>query len=66
MHDKKEFNKRADENEKKLRKELDESGGLEKNDMLAMMLSAFMTIFPVCAVIVIGLGLLMLWLFGAL
>lgn len=66
MHDKKKFNKRADENEKKLRKELDESGGLEKNDMLAMMLSAFMTIFPVCAVIVIGLGLLMLWLFGAL
>ena len=66
MRNKKFFNKKSKEKEEKLNQEIDENGGLEKKDMLAMVLSAFLTIFPICALIIIGLGLLVLWLFKAL
>lgn len=66
MRNKKFFNKKSKEKEEKLNQEIDENGGLEKKDMLAMVLSAFLTIFPICTLIIIGLGLLVLWLFKAL
>lgn len=66
MRNKKEFNERANKKEESLKKGIDESGGLEKKDMFAMIGSAFLTIFPICALIVIALGLFMLWLFQAL
>ena len=66
MGNRKEFRKRAKEKEKELKKQLEEEGGVSKKDMLAMIGAAFVTIFPICAIILIGLGLLMLWLFGAI
>ena len=63
---KQEFYDEASKKEKKLKKELANEGGYEKKDVLAMLLSAFLTIFPICALIVIALGFLMLWLFHAL
>ena len=66
MRNRKEFRKRAKEKEEQLKKELEQEGGVGKKDMLAMIGAAFITIFPVCAIILLGLGLLMLWLFGAI
>ena len=66
MRSRKEFRKRAKEKEEQLKKELQQEGGVGKKDMLAMIGAAFITIFPVCAIILLGLGLLMLWLFGAI
>ena len=39
------------EAEQKLRSEIEEAGGLEKNDMKAMILSAMLVFLPVAAVI---------------
>ena len=66
MGNRKEFRKRAKEKEKELKKQIEEEGGVSKKDILAMIGAAFVTIFPICAIILIGLGLLMLWLFGAI
>lgn len=66
MTNKQEFHDEAKKKEKKLKKEIANEGGFEKKDTLAMLLSAFFTIFPICAMIVIGLGLFVLWLFRAL
>lgn len=66
MNNKQEFHDKAKKKEKKLKKEVANEGGYEKKDVFAMLLSAFLTIFPICALIVIVLGLLMLWLFQAL
>lgn len=66
MHNKEEIHKKARKKEKQLRKDIAEEGGLDKKDMLAMLGSAFAVIFPVCALIIIALGLFMLWLFKAL
>ena len=49
------------EAERKLRREIEEAGGLEKNDMKAMIISAFLVILPVVLVI-FGLFILMAWL----
>ena len=48
------------EAEEKLRSEIEANGGLEKNDFLAMALSAFLVIF---LPILLGLALIMLILF---
>ena len=45
------------EKEEKLREDIEKSGGLDKKDMLAMILSAYIVIIPVAAVL-----LLLLWL----
>ncbi len=49
------------EAERKLRREIEEAGGLEKNDMKAMIISALLVILPVVLVI-FGLFVLMAWL----
>lgn len=50
------------EAERKLRQEIEEAGGLEKNDMKAMIIAAMLVILPV-ALIIMGLFILMAWLF---
>lgn len=50
------------EAEKTLRDEIEEAGGLEKNDMKAMILAALLTIMPVVIVIFL-LFVLAAWLF---
>jgi hypothetical protein len=66
MKNRQEFHDEADKKEKKFKKEVNSEGGFDKKDPIAMLISAFLTIFPVCALIVIALGLFVLWLFGAL
>ena len=46
------------EAEQKLRNEIDEMGGLEKKDMPAMIIAAFLVILPVAAIVLIVLCLL--------
>ncbi len=43
-----------------LREQLENSGGVEKKDMLAMILSAFLVIIPVAA---LALGVMVLFMF---
>ena len=50
------------ETEKQLLDEIEAAGGLEKNDMKAMILSALLVILPV-VLIILGLFILMAWLF---
>ena len=50
------------EKEKALRNEIEEGGGLEKIDMKAMILAAFLTFMPVVIVIFL-LFILLAWLF---
>lgn len=58
----KKLKKYDSEAEQKLRQEIEEAGGLEKNDMKAMIISALLIILPVVLVI-FGLFVLMAWLF---
>ena len=57
--------KKTDKNaEKRLREDIEEMGGLEKQDVPAMLISAFIVILPVAIIAlaaVLGLGL---WMFG--
>lgn len=50
------------EKECALRNEIEESGGLEKNDMKAMILAALLVIMPI-ALVVLLLFALVAWLF---
>ena len=50
------------EKEQALRNEIEEAGGLEKNDLKAMIIAAILTIFPIVVVIFI-LFVLFAWLF---
>lgn len=50
------------EKEQALRNEIEESGGLEKNDLKAMIIAAFLTVFPV-VVFIFVLFVLLAWLF---
>lgn len=50
------------EAEQKLRNEIEEAGGLEKNDMKAMIIAAMLTILPVVLGILL-LFVLLAWLF---
>ena len=58
----KKLKKYDSEAEQKLRQEIEEAGGLENNDMKAMIISALLIILPVVLVI-FGLFVLMAWLF---
>ena len=46
--------------------EMQQGGGLEKNDLPAMLLSAFLTIIPICCVVLGGICLRALWVSGLL
>lgn len=48
--------------EQKLREDIEAAGGLEKNDVKAMIISAFLVIMPI-ALIILGLFGLMAFLF---
>ena len=50
------------EAERKLRREIEEAGGLEKNDLKAMILAALLVILPV-VLMIFGLIALMAFLF---
>lgn len=50
------------EAEQKLREEIEAEGGLEKNDMKAMIISALLVILPV-VLIIFALFVLMAWMF---
>lgn len=50
------------EAERKLREEIEAEGGLEKNDMKAMIISALLVIVPVIVIIFL-LFMLMAWIF---
>lgn len=50
------------ETEQKLRQEIEAAGGLEKNDMKAMIIAALLVILPVVLVIFV-LFVLLAWLF---
>lgn len=50
------------EKEQALRNEIEESGGLEKNDLKAMVIAAFLTVFPI-VVVIFMLFVLLAWLF---
>ena len=50
------------EKEKELREQIEKEGGLEKGDMPAMIISAFLVFIPVAA-LALGLIILLAWLF---
>lgn len=54
------------EKEEKLRNDIESDGGLEKNDVKAMILAALTTIVPVCLAVLLALAFLTLWIFGLL
>lgn len=62
----KEFKKRADEKKKQLDREMQNEGGVGGKDMFAMLLSAFLVIFPIAVAVILALSFFMLWLFGAI
>ncbi len=66
MKGKKEFYEHAKKKEKELNAQLSNEEKLSGKDYFAMISSAFIVIFPVCLGLLIGLGLLVLWLFGAI
>lgn len=49
----KRLKKPDEEKAKELRENIRKEGGLEKNDFLAMMISAFIVIIPVCLVVLL-------------
>lgn len=50
------------EKEKQLREQIDQEGGLEKGDMPAMIISAFLVFIPAAA-LALGFIVLIAWLF---
>lgn len=50
------------EAERKLREDIEAEGGLEKNDVKAMIISAFLVIMPI-ALVILGLFVLMAFMF---
>ena len=66
MSNKQQFYERAKEKENELRQEIERTEKIGGNDVFAMIISAFLVIFPI-TIIIIGLfSLFMLWLFGAI
>ena len=61
--DKKSFFARSKKKEEELREELGEG---EKGDFAAMLISAFLVIFPICVVAILLVAFLALWIFGVL
>lgn len=65
-HNKNHWFAHAEEKGNEIRGELNREDRTEKNDMPAMLLSAFLVIFPICLAVLVGLSLLILLLFRAL
>lgn len=65
MFGRKKLKKFNPEDEKKLREEIEAGGGLEKKDVPAMLLSAFLVFIPISLIILVALSLLAMLLFGA-
>ena len=61
-----EFKKRADEKKKQLDQQMQNEGGVGGKDMFAMLLSAFLVIFPITVLVILALSFFVLWLFGAI
>lgn len=53
-----------EEKEKKLREEIEEQGGLDKKDIHAMILSAYLIIIPVALLVLLLLGAIGFLMFG--
>ncbi len=66
MKGKKEFYEHAEKKKSELRSQLENEEKLTGKDYFAMLSSAFMVIFPICLLLLLGLGLFVLWLFGAI
>ncbi len=66
MKGRKEFYERAKEKEIQRQYELENEEKLTGKDYFAMISSAFLVIFPVAVGLIIALGLLVLWIFGAI
>lgn len=58
----KKFNKKK---ETDLKEEIEQNGGLEKNDLSAMTIAALVTILPVCLLVLVVISVLGMWAFGA-
>lgn len=50
--------------EAEFRKEYEKSEGVEKKDILAMVISAMLVILPVCTLVIVGLCALCMGMFG--
>lgn len=50
--------------EEGLREDIKNEGGLEKKDIPAMLISAYLIIIPICLVVLVLLCLIVLWIFG--
>lgn len=66
MIDRNRLHEDAKKKEKKLRNDIEKEGGVSGKDVFAMLTSAFIVIFPITIALIVGLSLLMLWLFGAI
>ncbi len=66
MSSKKEFYKHAKKKEDELNAELQKGEKISAKEYFAMISSAFIVIFPICAALLIALGALVLWIFGAI
>ena len=66
MKNRQEFNEEAKKKEKKFKEDVANEGGFTKKDVMAMLIYAFATIFPICILVILALGLFVLWLFRAL
>ena len=63
---KKQFYEQSDKKEKTLKDEIEKAGGVKGKDTFAMIISAFLVIFPITIAILVGISLFVLWLFGAI
>lgn len=52
------------EKEQKIREDIVNEGGLEKKDIPAMIISAYLVILPICLAVLVVLVLLILLIFG--
>ena len=50
--------------ENKLKNDIDRAGGLEKDDLKAMIIAALTTIVPICLLVLLVISLLAMWIFG--
>ena len=62
----KKFKERTKGKEESLKREIEKDGGVGGKDMFAMLLSAFLVIFPICVLLILALSFFMLWIFGAI
>lgn len=64
MFFRKRLKKKTEEEEAQFRKELEENGGVEKKDVFAMLISAFLVILPVCILALVVPSVIVMAIFG--